>query len=95
MREESENVLGKIGKELAFFVQIESSIHPCQCKTWGLWSGGFPMQLLGGAQGMSDYTFGRTDLGHDDILIADFIVWARIIIEDDRNGDVRSAANII
>lgn len=89
-------MLGKVGKELALFVQIEPAIHFRQCNTWGLWSGGFPMLLLGWARG-DDKTvlIGRTDLGHDDILIADFVVRARVEKEYAGNGDVRFVANII
>lgn len=56
----------------------------------------FPELLLGWA--LRDYEilrFGRTDLGHDDILIADFVVWARVVKEDLGNGDVRFRADIL
>ena len=39
--------------------------------------------------------FGRTDLGHDGIFVADFVVWARVVIEDFGNRDVRFGANVI
>ena len=54
------------------------------------------MLLLGWARG-DDKTvlIGRTDLGHDDILIADFVVRARVEKEYAGNGDVRFVANII
>lgn len=37
----------------------------------------------------------RTDLGHYAILVADFVVWARVEMEDAGNRDVRFGADII
>ncbi len=54
------------------------------------------MLLLGWALGDDEMIwFGRTDLGHYAILVADFVVWARVVMKDAGNWDVRFVADVI